>query len=167
MVEILVGPICSGKSTFTRRRAAAGAVVVNDDAIVTAVHGGDYTLYSKALKPLYKQVEMCLIAGAASLGRDVVIDRANNMSPACRRKYVGFAKAIGQEVVAVVFPNAGPAEHARRRFAHDARGLTLDHWVKAAGHHEAGFATPDQLEGIDRVVSLAERLAELDRIGDL
>ena len=53
MLELLVGPIASGKSTYSNKAAKEGAIIVNDDAIVTALHGGDHTLYDKALKPRF------------------------------------------------------------------------------------------------------------------
>ena len=37
-VEILVGPIASGKSTYLKHRVSQGAITINDDAIVNAVH---------------------------------------------------------------------------------------------------------------------------------
>jgi len=52
-IQILVGMIASGKSTYSKHAARLGFIVVNDDAIVNAVHGEDYTLYDKKLKLLW------------------------------------------------------------------------------------------------------------------
>ncbi len=38
-VELLVGMIASGKSTYARRRAAEGAIIICDDAVKAALHG--------------------------------------------------------------------------------------------------------------------------------
>ena len=76
-VEILVGFIASGKSTYSKHRASQGAIVINDDAIVNAVHSNIYELYDKNLKPLYKAVENTILEMALALNRDVVIDRPN------------------------------------------------------------------------------------------
>ena len=76
-VFIFIGPICSGKSTKAREAAAAGSIVINDDAIVAMCHGGLYGRYSKSLKHLYKSIEMSMLNSALSLGRDVVVDRPN------------------------------------------------------------------------------------------
>lgn len=161
MTEILIGPICSGKSTYTRKRAQQGAVIVSDDLIVSAVHAGDYRLYDKELKPLYKSIEMNLIAMAVSLGRDVVIDRATCMRPECRRKYIGISSSLGEKVIAVVFPNQGPWVHARRRFESDSRGLDLDHWTKAAQRHESEYRPPSLDEGFDDIVPVEDILETL------
>ena len=57
MIKVLVGHISSGKTTYSSQCAREGWVIINDDAIVNAVHGGDYTLYDKQWKPLYKGCE--------------------------------------------------------------------------------------------------------------
>ena len=154
MIEILIGPICSGKGTYARGRAQGGAIVVNDDAIVKAVHGGDYTLYSKSLKPLYRSVEMSIITAAVSLGRDVIIDRGNCMNPSCRRKYVGIGRSLDQEVIAVLFPNQGPEWHANARFNKNDRGLPLEHWLGAAQRHQSEFRPPTLEEGFTEISTI-------------
>lgn len=72
-LEILFGPVASGKSTYSRRRASDGALIANDDAIVLAVHGGEYSLYAKELKPVYKALRGLVAQFGAALGRDVII----------------------------------------------------------------------------------------------
>jgi hypothetical protein len=42
-MQILVGPIASGKSTFARKRATEGALIINDDALAAILHAGDDT----------------------------------------------------------------------------------------------------------------------------
>ena len=95
-VIIVIGPMCSGKSTFCQAAAKAGYLIANDDAIVTAVHGGTYGLYSKSLKPLYKGIELEIIRTGLAVGRDVIVDRATNMNLHCRRKYIGLATSLGR-----------------------------------------------------------------------
>ncbi len=150
-VEILVGMIASGKSTYARKRAATGAVIVNDDAVVLAVHGGDYTLYDKALKPLYKSTEYQIASTALAMGRDVVIDRGVNVSRAARRRWLALAESLDLPVEATVFPNMGHMEHARRRAAADPRGQNVEWWRQAAMRHESEWEVPTQEEGFDSV----------------
>jgi len=42
-IVVLIGCIASGKSTYARKLARKGWVVINDDDIVKLVHGRDYT----------------------------------------------------------------------------------------------------------------------------
>jgi dephospho-CoA kinase len=46
-VEVLVGGICSGKSTWCKSLAKDGWIVINDDSIVNSIHENCYKLYKK------------------------------------------------------------------------------------------------------------------------
>ena len=153
MVELLVGMIASGKSTYAKNRANAGAIIINDDAIVTALHGGDYNKYSKSLKPLYKAVENQILQTAVTMGLDVVVDRPN-YSRAMRRRYISIAKSIDAKVSLVVFNKCEPEEHAMRRFASDSRGRPYEEWLEAAMHHDALYEEPSLDEGVDEIICL-------------
>ncbi len=124
---------------------------MNDDAIVIAVHGGDYTLYDKALKPLYKMVENTIVQGALMLGKRVIIDRPN-YSRAMRRRYIGLAKSMDVPVDVVMMEVHPPEVHARRRAA-DGRGYDYDYWLDVVNYHNSLTQAPDkELEGIDNIV---------------
>ena len=155
-VIIVIGPMCSGKSTFCQAAAKAGYLIANDDAIVTAVHGGIYGLYSKSLKPLYKGIELEIIRTGLALGRDVIVDRATNMNLHCRRKYIGLATSLDAQVLGILTPNHGPEEHARRRFSKNNRGLSYEHWLQAAQRHSLEFVKPTFAEGFTEIITLAE-----------
>jgi len=154
MIEILIGNIASGKSTYSAWRADQGAIIINDDAIVSAFHAGKNHLHAKALKPLYKRAELNAIIDAVMLGIDVIIDRGSNVSPLCRKKYLGLATALEQKVVAVVFPYADPAKLALRRHLADTRGRTLKHWEEVAQRFFHEYVSPTTAEGFDDIVSV-------------
>lgn len=154
MLEILVGPIASGKSTFCKRKAKGGAIIVNDDSIVTALHGGDYTLYSKKLKPVYKSVENAAIQAGLMMGRLVVVDRPNH-SAAMRRRYIALGKSFDAKVTVVLFKREPPEVHAKRRFYNDHRDLPLQHWEEACRIHESLYEPPDKdREGFDYLLDM-------------
>jgi predicted kinase len=149
-IEVLVGMIASGKSTYTTRRAQDGAVIVNDDSIVTAIHGGNYTLYKDSLKPLYKSVESHIIIQALLLGQDVVIDRPNYRI-STRQRYIGIAKMMDVDCIGVIFDKQPADVHAQRRFRSDPRGHTIQYWTMVAQEHEANWEYATQEEGFDGV----------------
>lgn len=131
---LLVGPIASGRSTYAAKLAQEGALVVNDDAIVNAVHGGNYKLYSKNLKCLYKQIENSIIYYAIDKNLDVIIDRPNFKKPT-RSRYINLAKSLDCKTFAVVFPWLGPDIHVQRRMISDSRGYSYEYWTKVYNHH--------------------------------
>ncbi len=147
-MEILVGPIASGKSTYARDRATAGDLVVCDDAIVTAVHGGSYAGYDETFKPLYCNIEVAIVTHAAMLRRAVIIDTGGR-TRSKRARFSALGRSLGFEVGVVLFPWASASEHARRRMASDPRGMTYDDWLRVALAHEREFQPVDPVaEGL-------------------
>jgi predicted kinase len=153
MFELLIGPIASGKSTWTARRAREGAIVLNDDSLVTSLHGGHYEMYDKKLKPLYKTIPLMLAGMTILAGRDVIID-STNLTRAVRSRWIGMAKMYDVPVVGVVFDRKGPAEHAGRRTRSDDRGYDFDYWLKVARYHDSIYEAPDASEGFDNLVPI-------------
>lgn len=150
-MEILVGPIASGKSTYAKKEAGKGALIVNDDAIVTAVHGGHYLLYDESLKPLYKSIENTIIQMGLLLNRTVIIDRPN-YSRITRMRYIGLAKSLDKNVIVIEFPDEGVEVHAKRRVK-DSRGYPLDYWKKVYLRHQSLYDEPDMFtEELDSLV---------------
>jgi len=71
-LDILVGPMASGKSTYCSKAAKQGAIIVCDDDITMMVHGGNYGLYTIELIPLYKAIENSIIQMGLSLNHRVI-----------------------------------------------------------------------------------------------
>lgn len=149
-IELLVGTIASGKSTYALRRAREGSIVVNDDSIVTMLHGGDYKLYSKDLKPLYKTVDLVVVTTALAMGLDVIVDRTN-MTRASRKKWTGLASSFDVHIFAIQFPFETPEVHALRRMDHDPRGYTYTQWIEVAERHIRQYEPPSLYEGFDNI----------------
>jgi predicted kinase len=151
MIEVLIGNIASGKSTWSQKRAKDGAIILNDDSFVLAFHGGNYAGYRPENKDLYKGVEDAAIHLALAKGLDVVIDRPC-VTPCTRAHYVTLARRLDRPIVAVLFDRATPEEHARRRAKHDARGRDYAYWLRVTQHHDNIYQSPDFMEGFDNIV---------------
>jgi len=151
MIELLIGPISSGKSTWAKQRAEEGWIVINDDSIVNSVHGGSYFLYDKSLKPLYKSIENHILVTAIAMGKNVVIDRALDLNKKSRLRWIALAKSLDIPIQARLFKINDPEIHARRRFEDDPRGLTYDHWLEAAQRHHDSYDPPTLEEGFDHI----------------
>jgi len=152
-LELLVGNIASGKSTYTKEKfqSAANYLMVNDDSIVNLVHGGNYKLYDKNLKNLYKDIEHSIISAASGNNYNVVVDRPNH-TYSMRRRYIGLAKSFDMSVHVILFGRMEPITHAYRRFNSDSRGYDLNYWEKVAKYHDENFQAPNkEKEGFDRL----------------
>lgn len=149
-LTILVGMIASGKSTYCAEAANNGCIIINDDAIVSAVHGGNNTLYRKDLKPLYKSIENHIIGLAFAMGLNVVIDRPC-FRATTRARYISLAQSLDIPVDAVVFQREAPEVHAMRRAKSDSRGYRYEWWLKAAQAHNDAWVEPSKSEGFDTI----------------
>jgi predicted kinase len=150
-VQVLVGMIASGKSTYAKNAARKGVICMNDDAIVNLLHADEYTLYSKSLKVLYKTIENQIIGTTLAMGRAVLIDRGLNCSIPGRQRWIALARSFDVDCEAIVFPHDGVETHARRRTDHDSRGHPYEYWLKVANAHNEGYVPPSVTEGFSAI----------------
>jgi shikimate kinase len=150
-VQVLIGMIASGKTTYSKLAARNGYICMNDDAIVEMLHGTDYTLYRKELKPLYKLIENTIINTALAMERSVVIDRGLNISKDSRRRWIALADSLDVYKEAVVFPRRSPDIHATRRTNSDSREYGYEYWLKVASTHNNQWQDPTISEGFDSI----------------
>lgn len=147
MIEVLVGHIASGKSTYCRQKAKEGFIVLSDDAITNMVHGGNHDLYDKYLKPLYKSIEDNIFHTAIAMNLSLVIDRGVDVSIKSRQRWIALARSMDVPISALVFEVFEPEVHAKRRFAADARGRSYEWWLKTANAHAKRYEAPTTDEG--------------------
>lgn len=150
MIHLLVGNIGSGKSTFVRDFVDKKVLVVNDDAIVDACHGGINRLYQEENKPLYKSIENMIIAWGVDKDYDILIDRPN-MTKKSRKRYIGIAHSLDVSIKAVVFPLDKSTVHAMRRFNSDPRGYSYASWLEVAERNREAYEVPTVEEGLFEV----------------
>lgn len=150
-LQVLVGMIASGKSSYARSAAQKGIICLNDDAIVNMLHADDYTLYDKSLKVLYKSVENHVIGTALAMQRVVMVDRGLNVSVRGRKRWIALANSFDVSCEAIVFKNEGPEVHATRRSQMDSRGHPFEYWLKVAKRHQSEYQEPSVDEGFAAV----------------
>lgn len=155
-LEILIGMIASGKSTYARKRADDGAIVVCHDDLTAMLHA-TYR-YEPGLRDEYRTAEEDVARTFLAAGRDVVIDRTHLTRESRERwkRFVGdTCYPLEPMFVAVAFPISDPETHANRRWVAGSRGRHYSDWLKVAQHHYAQ-ALADPLdwkaEGFDAVV---------------
>lgn len=168
-LELLVGNIGSGKSTYASLRAKQGWAVVNGDSIVTMIHGGNYELYKPEWNHVYKMTEQIAISSALGSGINVVVDRTS-LTRKIRRYYIGLGHSLKAHVRLIVFPFESPELHSQRRFRSNSRGLSHDKWLSIAQDMKEKYEIPQNEEGYDEIVFIEEwkgRLEESTQIKEL
>jgi adenylate kinase family enzyme len=166
-IRVLVGMIGSGKSTYARKLAKDGWVIVSHDDLTEAFHG-EYR-YEQELRPFYMGAMLAIAMSALKNGRSVVVDRTH-LTKESRAVWVNAAKKatrrfsnrerVAVSAVCVTFPIESPEVHAARRCGHDPRGRSYDDWVGVARHHysQAFEGSPfDPIEeGFSRRIEVGE-----------
>jgi hypothetical protein len=162
-VEVLIGMIASGKSTYARKRADEGALVISHDDLTEMLHAR--YRYEPGLRELYRDMEEVLAIRALMHSKDVVIDRTH-LTKESRERWIRFVRdrvnsrfpspPSAVEIVAVVFPMESPGEHASRRFEADSRGRPFEEWLNVVVRHaNQAYVEPiDDSEGFDRIVCI-------------
>ena len=150
-IEILVGNIASGKSTYAKSRAEDGAIIINDDAIVSALHGGYYKLYSKKNKKIYKTIELNIMTICICHNIDCIIDRGLNITRASRKRFVSISNSFEVPCDAIIFDFNEPEIHAKRRYDSGNRGFSLDYWTRVATRMNNEYEKPNLEEGFGQI----------------
>jgi len=140
VLELLAGNIASGKSTWTKTRAGAGWISVENDALLLALHGGRYS-WEEQIPGLVHSLARQIVATAARARRSVVLD-ATNRSRKQRAAWIHLARALDMKTRIVVFPQHPAEVHAERRAQSDLRGRSPDYWLQVARKIEAGWQAP-------------------------
>jgi predicted kinase len=150
-LEILVGMIASGKSTYARQRADDGAIVICHDDLTAMVHAS--YRYEQEKRDLYREMEEAIVRVALEAELDVVIDRTH-LTRESRWRWISFAREEQVRIEAVVFAVESAAVHARRRCYSDPRGRAFEEWLRVAEHHASQAAEEPfyDHEGFDEIV---------------
>lgn len=159
-IEVLVGMIASGKTTYARKRAKEGALIVSHDELTEMLHG-EYR-YEERLRDCYRRMEEDIARRAIEWSRDVIVDRTH-LTRESRKRWItfggwpSFADLAKPQVIAVLFPRLTPEEHALIRFQSDPRGRSHQTWIDVARHHAyQADAEPLSLqEGFARILTVA------------
>lgn len=154
MLEILVGPIGSGKSTYTKAMASTGYLIVNDDSLVDSIHAGMNYLYKPELKSLYKQLDHTILFFGLSRNYNVIIDRPN-LNPKTRRRYIEIAHSLDAKVKCILFPFLSKEEHISRRMNNN-RGYNREKWESVYDKMILEYKEPSLDEGFTEIIKYEE-----------
>jgi predicted kinase len=138
MIECLVGMVGSGKSTYARKRADQGALVVSHDDLTRMLHGGRGR-YEPGLRQCYRDMLGHVVVSGFAAGRDVIVDRTH-LTRESRQYWVDLGRFLKIACVAVAFPIYDAEMHATRRYSADPRDRTFAKWLEVAEHHAAQAA---------------------------
>lgn len=145
---IFTGNVGCGKSTMAARLAKKGYVIVNMDAIIKMVQGGDYGAYDPKLKPVYREIERGGIITALCFKIPVVVDRTN-MKISDRARYVEMGKNAAARVSSCCW-GAGDPIGLKRRLEHP-KGILKEKWREIFDYMAGSYEEPRLEEGFSSI----------------
>lgn len=151
---IFVGNIGVGKSLMASKLAKKGYVVVNNDAITTMIHGGEYGMYDVEKKEIYRQAELSTIEAALKRGFSVVVDRTN-MKKSDRARYIEVGKKYSAEIICWTW-NLSAVGSLERRLKNP-RGIPAKQWGDVNLNMFNVFEKPTIDEGFDEIRTIPDR----------
>lgn len=130
MLELLVGNIASGKSTYAKKRVQEGWFCVSDDAIINMLLADQYSLYSRKHEQLVADLLLQCAEKVVAENYLLVVDSAWLVSKRYRQRFrEAFSNLVVEEIW---FLREAPEVHAARRVEHDPRGGTYEMWLEVA-----------------------------------
>lgn len=144
---VLIGNIASGKSTWAK---AKGLPVVSRDAIRYELGNGEY-LFNRKVEEFITIICNIYISSFLLLEKDVVID-GTNMTVESRTGVIMLLKSQGCEVIAVVFPDRGCADHVRDRMADNHGDTSKEKWETIFWNFKLKYQSPKEEEGFSKII---------------
>ncbi len=144
---MLVGNIGCGKSFLAKKLAKKGAMIVNSDSLLRAVHGGEYLYYSE-MKDFYHNIEETILVDALRRSKTVVVDRTN-ISIEERKRFIFLADKYEATSIAYDF-GPGQEEHLIRRLR-EPQGLPERVWRNVFNVINSKYEKPTIEEGFAEI----------------
>ena len=131
--------------------AKVGYGIINDDAITTMIGGGDYNLYDKDKKPIYKCLKYTGVRLLIGQGFNTVVDMPN-MNEEKRKGFIRIGKCYNAKIIAYDW-GPGNLENLERRLLNH-RGY--DNWRAAFNRKFTEYEEPSLDEGFDEIIEMGE-----------
>ena len=149
---LLVGNIGSGKSTYARKMAKKGFVVVSRDALRYMVGAGNY-VFNPNLEPAIKQANIEIMKIFMQNHFNIISDQSN-LNFAMRAGTLMMANIYGYEKIAIVFPKYSQRVSVNRRLKHPHGNFPCEVWNKVWAVFNLTMEEPTKAEGFDKIIKV-------------
>lgn len=146
---IFTGNIGCGKSLLASKFAKMKYVVVNNDAIVKMIGGGEYGAYDHNKKEIYHVAEQVIINASLSKGLSVVIDRTN-MDKKHRDRFIEIGREYQAKIISYDWGPGTIADMQRR--INNPYGVSSRQWQGVFNAMFESYEEPTIDEGFNEIV---------------
>lgn len=152
-LQILIGNIGSGKSTYCKEKVKEGYIIISRDTIRYGIGSGKYIYnpdYEPSIKASIKELALSLMEGPKP---NIIIDETN-MTEKIRINYINISKIYGYKRIALIFPVISKEESVKRRMSCNHGDTTKEKWEEVWTGLHGIYQKPTIAEGFDEVIEL-------------
>lgn len=149
-LQILIGNIGNGKSTYCKKLAKQGYLIISKDDIRYSIGAGTYiftyeyeTAIDHAIKSFCKQLMIDSISS-------IIIDETN-MRKDTRKPYLDLATLYEYNKLAVIFPKLPKEESVARRLKSNHGTISKDLWEEVWERKNSNYEPPTLEEGFNEI----------------
>jgi predicted kinase len=153
-IIVIVGNIGSGKSTYAKKLAKEGYIVVARDALRYMIGGGDY-IFDKELEPIVWQGEWEILFNLMQRGINIVVDEVG-VSSFMRERYLELADIFDYKISAHIMPEITKEEAVNRRMNNPHGQPDKELWIKVWDMFNSVYEEPTEEEGFDEIRYIKE-----------
>lgn len=153
-IIVIVGNIGSGKSTYAKKLAEEGYIVIARDALRYMIGGGNY-IFNRELEPAIWQGEWDILFNLMQTGVAIVVDEVG-ISPLMRKRYIELAEVFNYKISAHIMPEISKEEAINRRMKNPHGQPDKDLWGGVWDMFSIGYEEPTEEEGFDEIKYIKE-----------
>lgn len=144
-IEILIGNIGAGKSTYCRQKVKEGYIVLSKDSVRYMFGAGSYVWNEKLELAIHRGM-MCMLAWLMSTNADVIIDETN-MDKKSREEQLHCAVIYKYKATAVIFPKFSKEVSVGRRLSSNHGDASKEVWEEVWERKNSVYEKPTYEEG--------------------
>ncbi len=151
-IQILVGNIASGKSTYCKKHFN-DFIILSCDALRYMI-GADHYIYNVCLEPILQKAILDMYVAFQICGKNIIIDETN-VSMLNRKLFIK-KKKLGYRIKAIVFPRLDMKKSVMRRLCNNHGNTKQAIWEDVWNRFDSRYEEPMLEEGFDEIIYLRE-----------
>ena len=155
-LQILVGNIGAGKTTYCKQKTREGYVIISKDDIRYSIGAGTYT-FNFDYEPAINLIILMMVIDFMAIGVPVIIDETN-MNKASRYYYLQFANIYKYKKIAVIFKKLSMKESVARRLNKNHGETTEEVWKEVWERFNFIYEAPTKEEGFDIIENYSKEI---------
>lgn len=149
-IQILIGNIGSGKTTYCKQKAKEGYLIISKDDVRYSIGAGKY-IFNPNLEHAIDCSIKTKIFWMGFEDVNLIIDETN-MDIETRQWYIHNAKLRDAKIIGVVFPKISKNESVKRRLSSNHGNTSKETWEEVWERKNEIYEEPTKDEGFNEII---------------